>query len=161
MKVWRNSLIIGDSSALVTLAIADKLDIVEKLFGNLYVPEAVYKELTKIEKPYSSKLKSFLKGRVKNVNLKIEKLGLGAGELEAIILYKELNADILLIDDARAKKFALLNDIKVIGSLGILIKAKENGYISEIKPLLEKIKKSGIYLTDYIINQVLEICNES
>lgn len=154
-------MIIGDSSALVTLAIADKLDIVEKLFGNLYVPEAVYKELTKIEKPYSSKLKSFLKGRVKNVNLKIEKLGLGAGELEAIILYKELNADILLIDDARAKKFALLNDIKVIGSLGILIKAKENGYISEIKPLLEKIKKSGIYLTDYIINQVLEICNES
>ncbi len=154
-------MIIGDSSALVTLAIADKLDIVEKLFGNLYVPEAVYKELTKIEKPYSSKLKSFLKGRVKNVNLKIEKLGLGAGELEAIILYKELNADILLIDDARVKKFALLNDIKVIGSLGILIKAKENGYISEIKPLLEKIKKSGIYLTDYIINQVLEICNES
>ena len=66
----------------------------------------------------------------------------------------------LLINDARAKKFAIINDIKVIGSLGVLIKAKENGYISEVKPLLEKIKKSGVYLTDYIVNQVLEICNK-
>ena len=153
-------MVIGDSSALVTLTIVDKLDVLEKLFGNLYIPDAVYKELTQIEKPYSNKLKNFLKDKVKTVNLKIEKLGLGLGELEAIILYKELNADVLLIDDARAKKFAILNDIKVIGSLGVLIKAKEKGYISEIKPLLENIKKSDIYLTDYIVNQVLEICNE-
>ena len=153
-------MIIGDSSALITLATVDKLDILEELFGTLYIPDAVYKEVTKIEKPFNNKLNIFLKDKVKFIDLKIDKLGLGAGELEAITLYKELNADVLLIDDARAKKYAIVNNVKVIGSLGVLIKAKEKGYIDKVKPLLEKINSSDIYLSRYIINQVLEICKE-
>ena len=153
-------MIIGDSSALITLAIVDKLDILEKLFGTLYIPNAVYKEVTQIEKPFNNKLTVFLEKKVEFVDLKIDKLGLGAGELEAITLYKELNADLLLIDDARAKKYAKINNVKVIGSIGVLIKAKEKGYIKQIKPLLEKINASDIYLSKHIIDQVLEICKE-
>jgi len=67
---------------------------------------------------------------------------------------------VLLIDDNRAKKYAILNDVRVIGSLGILIKAKEEGYIDKIKPLLEKIMLSEVYISDKLIIKVLEICNE-
>ncbi len=154
-------MIIGDSSALITLAIVDQLDLLEKLFDELFVPYAVYNEVTKVDKPYGARLGDFLENKVKKVDLKIEKLGLGSGELEAITLYRELDADLLLIDDNRGKKFAVLNGIKVIGSLGVLIKAKESGYIKEVKPLINLIEKSEIYISEKLIDQVLTICDES
>ena len=153
-------MVIGDSSALIALSVIDKLELLEQLYENLYVPQAVYDEVTKVGRPQSDKLKQFLQNRVKIVNLNLTKLGLGLGELEAITLYKELNADVLLIDDNRAKKYAMLNDVRVIGSLGVLIKAKEKGYIKKVKPFLEAIVKSEVYISDKLIVQVLEICGE-
>jgi len=153
-------MIIGDSSALIALGVVDKLELLEKLYKTLFVPQAVYDEVTQIGRPQSDKLREFLTNRVKVVDLNLTKVGLGIGELEAITLYKELNADVLLIDDNRAKKYAILNDVRVIGSLGVLIKAKEEGYIDKIKPLLEEIMKSEVYISDKLIVKVLEICNE-
>lgn len=75
-------------------------------------------------------------------------------------LYKQLNADILLIDDNRAKKYANLNDIKTIGSLGILMRAKDEGYIQKIKPFLEKLQKSEIFISEKLIIKILDICEE-
>ena len=71
-----------------------------------------------------------------------------------------MDAEVLLIDDNRAKKYAVLNDVKVIGSLGVLIKAKEEGYIKKIKPFLEAILKSEVYISDKLVMKVLEICGE-
>jgi len=153
-------MIVGDSSALIALAVVDKLELLEKLYDSLYVPQAVYDEVTQIDRPQSDKLKDFLENRVKVVKLDINKLGLGVGELEAIALYKKLDADVLLIDDNRAKKYAMLNDVKVIGSLGILIKAKEHNFINKVKPLLDAIEKSEIYISDSLIKKVLELCHE-
>ena len=97
-------MIIGDSSALIALSVVNKLELLEALYENLFVPQAVYDEVTQVGRPQSDKLKIFLQNRVKVVDLNLSKLGLGLGELEAITLYKELNADVLLIDDNRAKK---------------------------------------------------------
>jgi len=153
-------MIIGDSSALVALAVVNQLELLEKLYDNLYIPEAVFNEVTQIGKPQSDKLRQFLQSKVKRVDLTLTQLGLGLGELEAITLYKKLDADVLLIDDNRAKKYASLNGVKVIGSLGILIKAKEKGHIEKVKPLLDEIQKSEVYISMKLIEKVLEICGE-
>jgi predicted nucleic acid-binding protein len=153
-------MIIGDSSALIALSVVDKLELLEQLYTNLYVPQAVFDEVTQVGRPQSDKLRQFLQSRVKVVELNLTKLGLGLGELEAITLYKELDAEVLLIDDNRAKKYAILNDVKVIGSLGVLIKAKEEGYIEQVKPLVEAIMKSEVYISDKLILKVLELCGE-
>jgi len=154
-------MIVGDSSALVALAVVNQLELLEKLYDNLYIPEAVFNEVTQIGKPQSDKLRQFLQSRVKRVDLTLTQLGLGLGELEAITLYKNLDADVLLIDDNRAKKYASLNGVKVIGSLGILIKAKEKGHIEKVKPLLDEIQKSKVYISMKLIEKVLEICGEN
>lgn len=154
-------MIIGDSSALVALAVVNQLELLEKLYDNLYIPQAVFDEVTQIGKPQSNKLRQFLQSKVKQVDLTLTQLGLGLGELEAITLYKKLDADVLLIDDNRAKKYASLNGVKVIGSLGILIKAKEQGYIERVKPLLDEIQKSEVYISKKLIEKVLEICGEN
>lgn len=154
-------MIIGDSSALVALAVVNQLELLEKLYDKLYIPQAVFDEVTQIGKPQSNKLRQFLQSRVKRVDLTLTQLGLGLGELEAITLYKKLDADVLLIDDNRAKKYASLNGVKVIGSLGVLIKAKEKGYIEMVKPFLDEIQKSEVYISKKLIEKVLEICGEN
>ncbi len=148
-------MIIGDSSALVTLSIMDRLDLLEPIFGKVYVPQAVYNEVTISDKPQSIKLKNFLKDKIVTVDLTITQMGLGQGELEAIALYKHLNSDFLLIDDRRAKKFAQLNNVNVIGSLGVMILAKEKGLLESIRNDLEKLIDSDVFISESLINRVL------
>jgi len=92
---------------------------------------------------------------VSSEEIVITDYSLGTGEVEAMILYKRLKADLLLIDDKRARKIAGLNDIKTIGSLGVLLEAKERKMINEIRPVLLKIYKSEIYISDELYNYVL------
>ena len=153
-------MIIGDSSALVALAVMDALDILEKLFDEVLVPQAVYDEVVVPHKSQSHKLKNFLDNKVVSVTLDIRKMGLGDGELEAIALYQRMEADFLLIDDKRAKKFANLNGVNTIGSLGVMILAKEQGYISLLRPHLEKLTKSNLYVSQELIGKVLSITGE-
>ena len=154
-------MIIGDSSALVALAVVNQLELLEKLYDKLYILQAVFDEVTQIGKAQSDKLRQFLQSKVKRVDLTLTQLGLGLGEVEAISLYKKLDADVLLIDDNRAKKYASLNGVKVIGSLGVLIKAKEKGHIEMVKPCLDEIQKSEVYISKKLIEKMLEICGES
>jgi len=154
-------ILIADSSALVALSIVDKLDILENLFGEVYVPRAVYNEVNQKDKAQSHKLANYCKNRVLDTKSSINfNISLGQGESEAIILYSEKNADFLLCDDKKAKKFAQSFGLKVIGSLGILIKAKETGLINAISPLLEILKESQIFIDDKTYALVLEMCGE-
>ena len=56
------------------------------------------------------------------------------GEVEVMILAKEIAADVVIIDDANAKKHAKYLELPVTGTLGALIKAKKEGYVDELKP---------------------------
>jgi len=148
-------MIIGDSSALVALATMDRLDLLEKIFDKIYVPQAVYDEVSISYKPQSVKLKEFLANKVEIVNLDISKMGLGQGELEAIALYKSKEADFLLIDDRRAKNFAKLNGINVIGSLGVMMLAKDKGLIDSLRDDLKKLVNSSLFISQNLIDRVL------
>jgi predicted nucleic acid-binding protein len=148
-------MIIGDSSALVALAIMDGLELLEKIFDTIYVPQAVYDEVTMSHKPESIRLRKFLINKVVTIKLEIDKIGLGRGELEAIARYKHKKADFLLIDDRRAKNFAKLNGLNVIGSLGVMMLAKESKYITSIRDNLEKLKASKLFISEALIERVL------
>lgn len=90
----------------------------------------------------------------------ITDFSIGKGDLEAMALYKRLGADKLLVDDKRARKLAQLNGMNIIGSLGILLIAKEKGLIEQIKPYVEIIKESDIYINEELIDYVLELADE-
>ena len=75
-------------------------------------------------------------------------------------LYKKIGADKLLLDDKRAIKVALVNKINIIGSSGILLRAKRKNLITNVKPYLDKIKTSDIYLSEKLYNDILEIAEE-
>ena len=154
-------ILIADSSALVALAIVDQLNTLELLFGKVYIPTAVFNEISKTDKPESKKLSDYCKTRVIDISGQVNfNISLGLGESEAIILYKEKNADFLLCDDKKAKKFAQTFGIHTIGSLGILLKAKEKKLIATIGPLLSLLKESNIFIDDKTFELILEMAGE-
>jgi predicted nucleic acid-binding protein len=158
-------IVIADSSALVALSVCDVLHLLEPLFGNVRVPQAVFDEVSIANKPQAKVLQKFLADKVVSVNLptlRIEKSnGLGKGELEAIALYKQEAADLLLIDDARAKKTAYINNVEVMGSLGVLLLAKQRGLIATIRPMLDKLSDSDIFVSDNLLERILVLAGET
>ncbi len=82
------------------------------------------------------------------------------GEVEVMILAKEKSADIVIIDDANAKKHAKYLKLPVTGTLGVLIKAKRQGYISELKPIIQEMIDKNIYISEKLMKLCLEQVNE-
>jgi predicted nucleic acid-binding protein len=155
-------IIIADSSALIALASCNSLVLLDKLFCEIKVPQAVFNEVVNQDKPQAQTLKNYLADKITAIDPdQLMQQNLGMGEREAMTLYKQLHAHLLLIDDAKAKRIAIDNDIKVIGSLGVLLLAKQKGLILKIKPHLELILKSKIYLNAAVINQVLTLSGEN
>ena len=86
-------------------------------------------------------------------DIKIEhKLDLG--EIESIKLAIKMNCDLLLLDDKRAQKEAILHSLPYVSSFALLIKAEQKGIITDINETLELLKKNYIFpnkeLKDFI-----------
>lgn len=86
---------------------------------------------------------------------------LHAGEVEVMILAREMNADLLIIDDKAAKKTAKYLGFTVTGTLGVLLKAKRLGLVREVRPLLQAIRTSGFYVSETVGNMVLAAAGEA
>ena len=156
-------IVVADSSALIALATCECLDVLEGIYDKVIVPQAVFDEVTIKGKSQSKKLEDYLGKRVVDIDLRhfiIEIGRLGNGEIEAMALYKQLSADFLLIDDGRARKVAKFNGINVIGSLGVLLIAKEKGLIKKIKPALNAIRNSEIFMNENLLNKVQRLAGE-
>ena len=156
-------LIVADSSALIALAVCDGLEVILQVYDDLKIPEAVYAEVVAPEKPYSDALGSFLAERVMEVDVSrwvVTTGGLGRGEIQAMALYKQLSADVLLIDDHRARVVAEHNKIQCIGALGLLLVAKQRGKVSAIAPYVHRLRQSAIFYGDDLLNKVLKLAGE-
>ena len=157
-------ILVADCSALIALSVCESLVLLEELFEIVVVPETVYHEATRPDKKEAQALKLFLQGKVRHVDLQgyvfLDAFA-DAGETEAMLLYKQLSADKLLIDDRRGRKVAKINHINTIGSLGVLLAAKEKGLVAEIAPILRKIASSDIYLSQQLIAMVVHLAGES
>lgn len=157
-------ILVADSSSLIALSIAESLTLLELLYGEIKIPRAVYIEVTSKNKPHSIVLREYLKNKIVyfgSDDIFINDHSLGAGELEAMMLYKHLKADLFLVDDRRARRIAGLNNINTIGSLGVLFEAKQKNIIENIRPAILKIYNSDIYISPDLCNYVLQKTGEA
>ena len=156
-------ILVADCSALIALSTCKSLYLLDALFGVVIVPETVLHEATNSDKPEAESLRIYLEGKVRQADISgyVYLDGFAdAGETEAMLLFKQVHADKLLIDDKRGRKVAKINNISTIGSLGILLAAKQAGLITEIATLIEQISSSLIYLSPELIQTVLDIAGE-
>jgi predicted nucleic acid-binding protein len=157
-------LIVSDTSPIIALAVCGKLDLLDKLFDKVCIPQAVFNELAIPDKPKAREIIEWAKNKVipaKNRTvISALSLNLDIGESEALSLYWETNADFLLIDEKRGRIIALRNGIKTIGTIGILLSAKQRGFITLVKPFLDILMNNSFRISDILYQQILERTGE-
>ncbi|MEO6287129.1 MAG: hypothetical protein ABIN80_08845 [Dyadobacter sp.] len=102
-------IVVSDTSVISGLFQSERLYILQKLYKKVVIPEEVYIELTKLDQQLLSALKSEwieVKNVKKTALLTELSVLLDPGEAEAISLAKELNADLLLIDEKKGRLIA-------------------------------------------------------
>ena len=164
-------LIVSDTTPIISLMKIEQLYLLEKMFGYIVIPKAVYDELTVNEKFAKEILKikeaEFVKvGEVKNdssVNILRNVTGLDACESEAIVMAGEKEADLLLMDEHKGRQVAKKLGIKITGTIGILLQAFDEGMMSkeDVKKCILVLKESNIRISDNLCKKVYEYIEKS
>ena len=161
-------IIISDTGPLIALARINALSLLNKLYRNIYITESVYSEATQdMAKDGAKQVFAAVNNQdiavaafpVNNLYEELSKI-LDPGETESLCLADKLGC-IALIDEKRGRQAGKAKGIKITGTAGLLIKAKNDGLIAEIKPLLKLLTQSGYRLSDTLIEKVLTICSET
>jgi hypothetical protein len=151
--------VISDTTAITTLLKAGMEGLLPELFENVSIPQAVWDELL----AFHSQLPNFVLLRaIGRADRRLpETASLGRGEAEAITLAKEINADLLLTDDLKARSIATSLNIKCTGLLGLLIRAKQRGRISSVREAMGGLEaRGGLYLSDAVKAEALRLAGE-
>lgn len=157
--------VVSNTTPLISLLKINHLTLLRDLYSEIYIPKEVYTELEKGKsKEYYKDLSEIDWIKIREINDKKSLsyfLDLDKGEAETIILANEINADLVIIDEILGRFHAKNSNLKVTGTLGILLKAKNIGYIKKIKPLLSELKNKGIWLNERLIREVLILAKEN
>ncbi len=160
-------IVVSNTTPILSLYKIGMLQLIKQLFAEISVPRAVYEEISIYGRGMAGcdvidKTKYI---RVKDVTNKLAvnllRSQLDYGEAETIVLANEINADLLLIDEKKARRIAQANNQKIIGTIGLLQLAKEKGIVKNMKPLLDMLIHNGIWINGALYNMVLHNNNEA
>lgn len=160
-------LVISDTSPVVALARIGHIDLLKTIFGQIVIPKAVEQELKSAELR-GLNLDGILKASWISVmpvrlssELKYFMTILDPGESEALALALELKADFILIDEKAGRAVASRHNLRMIGVLGILLKAKSEGLIPEIRSLLDRLRtEAEFWIGEKTYRHLLSLAGE-
>lgn len=146
---------VTNSTCLIGLERIERLDILPQVFNTVFAPPAVAKEVR-------TSLDWLKVQAVANPSVVIAlRTQMDEGEAEAIALALELENVLLILDDKKARRVAQQMRMKVIGTVGMLLKAKRQGVIAEVKPLLLKLTEADFRISQGIIQEALRLSGEN
>lgn len=136
--------VVVDSSVLITLAAGEQFYLLGEFYSTIYVPPEVWKETTASPKTFGvqevrqAKTEGWLIVQSPHDLARVSALpfNLQPGETEALALALELSGSLLLVDDAQGRKAAAALGIAYTGTLGVLLRAKAEGKIPALRPVL-------------------------
>jgi predicted nucleic acid-binding protein len=134
--------IISDTSCFIILSNIGELDLLQKVYGHIITTQEIANEFGEILPDWVFIQSVNDKYRQQLLEMQIDK-----GESSAIALALEIPDCIIILDDFKARKIATQLGLNFTGTIGVIIKAKLNGVIPSIKPLLLKIRETDFRLT--------------
>lgn len=158
--------IICNATPLINFASINRLDILKSLFTEMIIPQAVYSETVESGFPNGESIVNGIKAGWLKVKLVEEMpesipLELDAGEREAIALALSEQTTRVVLDEKKARKVAQSLKLNTIGTLGILILAKQNQIIPQVKPLLDAMMTEAQYwVNESLYDNVLQAVSE-
>ena len=148
-------IVIADTSILIIFDKINRLDILEKVYKEIYTTPEISNEYGK-SLPEWIKIESVKDKRYQ----KFIETQLDLGESSAIALAVENKDSLLILDDNKARKLAIRLGLRITGTLGVINRAKELGVINKIKPLLDKLKTTDFRISRKVVEELLQRNNE-
>jgi predicted nucleic acid-binding protein len=160
-------IVVSDTSCLSALLRVGQLSLLHAVFGTIIIPKKVAEELLRL-KAFDIDLSEFSNAAWIEINtpkdiplLQRLLLRLDEGEAHAITLAVELAADWLIIDELKGRKAAESLSINFIGLAGVLLLAKEEGHLKQIKPLLNRIlEETSFRMSHALVKKILLTAGE-
>ncbi|MFL6259120.1 MAG: DUF3368 domain-containing protein [Thermoanaerobaculia bacterium] len=158
-------LVISNTSPLLYLHQVSHLELLPRLYGQIQIPSAVREELRAgaelgVAVPDIGTLDWLRVELLRDTSLLPVVIDLGPGEAEAIALAIAHPGSLLILDDTLGRRIARLNRLTYTGTLGILVKAKNQGLLPSVSPVIEALRSTTMYLTDSLIETVLREAGE-
>lgn len=154
--------VLANMTPLIALANIDRLELLHNLYGTIIVPQTVMDEI--IREPARQRVQNSSWIRVEAIQDLSQRdyfrARLHAGEVDVMILAREQKADLVIMDDDAAKKTAKFLGLKVTGTLGVLLKAKREGYLEKVEPVINELIRDGLFISDTIKEYVMTEAGE-
>jgi len=150
-----NNIIISDTSCLIALDRIGYINLLQDTFTTIYTTKIVAEEF---EEPLPDWV---IVKDVANVNKFEElKLSLDPGEASAIALALETENAVLIIDEKKGRKIASDLSVVIIGTLKVLLIAKNKGVIVSVKQIIDELQKHSFRFSKTIVDEVLRLAEE-
>jgi len=149
------NVVIADTSCFILLDKINELDLLRKVFRTIVTTENIAKEFNKTLPNWV-----VVKTVVNKEYLALLQLEVDDGEASAIALAIEESKSLLIIDDNKARKLAAKLNLSFTGTMGVILKAKQEGIIESIKPLIEKIQQTNFRFSHKNYQELLLLANE-
>ncbi len=155
-------IVVANTTPLIGLASIDRFDLLQQMFGEIYIAPAVYDEAVgagreeggaKRDVSTATWIKTLPAQDRLAVDVLLDELDLG--EAETIILAHELKADWVLMDEKKGRRKLDQLGMNKIGTLGLLLKAKQIGLLAAIRPDVERLHRQGFSISQAIMDAVL------
>ena len=150
-----NIVVITDTSCLIILEKIALLPVLNQLFNVVLTTPEIAAE-------YGSQLPEWIiiiSVKDKSLQQKLTSV-VDKGEASAIALAHEIENKYLITDDLEARKLSIKLGLSIIGTLGILLRAKQQGYIGAVKPFVELMKQTDFRVSDNLYQTVLRKAGE-
>jgi hypothetical protein len=155
-------IVVSDASPLIALQAVDRLDLLQQLFGTVLIPPAVHDEVFGTAAGTPLSLPSFINVEHPAATaVRFLEMGLHRGESEAIALALDKGIPRIILDDKQARETAARLGLSVIGTLGLLMLAKEKGLLDAIRPLiLLMMDRINFRIAPHVLNRALSSVGE-
>lgn len=152
-QVW-----VINASPLILLGKLGHTDLLEGLANQVRVPDAVYAEVAagRDDAGADAALIWAQTRRVRDLAVPASILGwdLGAGESQ-VLAHCLAGGHLAVLDDGEARAAAKVHSVPLVGTLGVILRARQAGLISAARPLVERLLDSGSYLAADLVRQAL------
>jgi predicted nucleic acid-binding protein len=153
--------VVVNSTPIIALLGIGRLDLLRELYGTVVIPAAVRDEICITN---TDALVGCAWIAVRQITNLVAKetftTALHDGEVEVMLLAKEMNADLVIMDDGLARKHAKYLNLTITGTMGVLLRAKARGILTEIKPVLNDLIRFGFYISEDVCRDVLRLAGE-
>jgi predicted nucleic acid-binding protein len=153
---------VSNTTPLRYLIAIEQEHLLPQLFEKVFVPAAVFEELTETRTPDKVRRRILARPAWLEVRAVRETpaiafpLTLHRGERESILLAERLQADVLLIDEHAGRTIASSRNLPLSGTLGVLERADTLGLVSDFPQTLKQLRVSGFYITDVLEQKLLQ-----